>query len=530
MANALHSRCRLLCLTALVLAIRRFAESSQLSYFALKAHRYQSGISPLLNGAIWSSYALGMLIAFPSSSKLVLRLGSRSAAVSGLIATAVQALAFATTSLLRSTQIRPYVFVAANFLSGLIGGVGETAVITKSIAAFRDDGLGAVMAVIAAAGGLGATLGPLVGGALSEAGAAGAGDELAFQLPYFVTAALALIGVAAVVVCVRDEVTALPLAHFLAGAEMTPRNELELGDMEAYLAGDAAGPFLESAAVSKARLSLSFLDREQEQAPGRELHCGGERVSAMRGGGSGYGAMEANATAPSVFGTVAAEWEHEEEEEQQAVAAAPEVLAPRGDGASSATNPASGDALLSPPRGCFATPRWQRFGTVATPSLYLALITTIWTSTLASALQPFLAYRLGDSALTPATAEAADGVNATSSAPALNSIEIGAMLALASVSAVGAAIPVGWLLDVLPGRRRLYKLIQSCGLIALALAFALIGPFTLPGLGGYGSGAFEDWDAKLRPSIILVGVAMVSVCTVYDQLLFGLNIFLCTSE
>jgi hypothetical protein len=82
------------------------------------------------------------------------------------------------------------------------------------------------------------------------------------------------------------------------------------------------------------------------------------------------------------------------------------------------------------------------------------------------------------------------------------------MLALASASAPFAALALGWLVDGCAGKRRVFRLVEAAGLLALALSAAFIGPFAFPASWAGAEEALEQWDAKLRPSVILAGVAL----------------------
>ena len=372
---------------AACLFARRYAAVVALPYFALRAPGAtpKTPISSLLNGCVWASYALGMLLA-PLCARSARRLGARTVSCIGLVVTALQCAAFALTPLVAS-PLRPWIWVVANLASGCVGGLAETAVIAKASASFQDAALGTTMALITASCTLGAVLGPIVGGALSDALAAQSGD-LAFAAPLASAAAVCAAASVAVLLCTPREPTALPLAHLLAGAELTERAQQELDALDAFFAGDSSSGdprCLPSARVGLSRLSLvsasSSIGTERPGAPGLGGGAARHSYGSSRSGGGGI-------ASPGMERTPAKgrAWAAPPAAATAATAASSAAERTRDGEAAAAAAAASAGAA---PRDWRA--RWQRWRALASPSLCVALLSTAANVCVASSLAPFLA-------------------------------------------------------------------------------------------------------------------------------------------
>ena len=126
------------------------------------------GISPTMLGLIFAAYPAGMAITSAFAGRLIIRMGTRSATIAGLILTAVTTVAFGFVPEMLPEGTLQWGFLSVYFLTGLTGALAETAVITRASAAFRDDALGAVMASIGTVCGVGCMAGPPLGGQLSD--------------------------------------------------------------------------------------------------------------------------------------------------------------------------------------------------------------------------------------------------------------------------------------------------------------------------------------------------------------------------
>lgn len=144
------------------------------------------GMSDTMFSAIFAAYPLGMAITSIFAAQACKWMGTRSACSFGLSATTVLTFLFGLGPTFTSSRpALEAIFLTSYFANGLLGALCETSCIITVSARFRENP-GTIMASINTVCTLGCMLGPVLGGALFDAGDAAGGDAWAFRLPFFV--------------------------------------------------------------------------------------------------------------------------------------------------------------------------------------------------------------------------------------------------------------------------------------------------------------------------------------------------------
>lgn len=147
------------------------------------------GICGSLSGAIMSAYPIGMTLTSSLAPVFILRVGTRTAAVLGLVSLALFVPLFGLVPDILPTSSSSGAFTVAFaicfFFSGLLGGFAETAAVVlvgDECSASLSKGL--VMASVGTICGVGCMVGPAIGGALY--------DSLGFRGPFLVAGAVSM--------------------------------------------------------------------------------------------------------------------------------------------------------------------------------------------------------------------------------------------------------------------------------------------------------------------------------------------------
>jgi MFS family permease len=485
------------------------------------------GISPTMLGLIFAAYPAGMAITSAFAGRLIIRMGTRTAAIAGLLLTAVTTVAFGFVPEMLPEGALQWGFLSVYFLTGLTGALAETAVITRASAAFRDDALGAVMASIGTVCGVGCMAGPPLGGQLSDI--PGVSDEWLFRIPFIVFGFASMLLAAPVPwLFPREDSGAVRGASAWTAHDGATRSKIR--EQEAFYAGRSAGAGISSSAQghNRARVATtgkSFAWGSSAGSFGSGLWSGDNRqmYTGFRSTGS------KGSSVSSAYGSVAGAYalgEHEGEEGLGESSGGSGRASPSGGrvvdttlydtpsaceftatlyGASDAGS--GGAAAGADGSGAAGAGGWRSTVAAAatlpvesrssscgalmrmfTPSFSLSLFAIALNGTIVATLSPVLPYRIGEGTKL-----------------GMSSSAIGWMLSISSISYVLTSIPIGWLVDRFPGNSRVCKGVQGGGFVVLAAAFALIGPFTVPGAPD----VLEPVAEKLRPSLTLVVVAMV---------------------
>ena len=152
------------------------------------------GISSTFNGLIFAAYPTGMALMSLFGPVLILRMGTKTSVLIGLVATAIMTAFFGfvpdvipTGHAHRSTLL-PFLFLLTYFVSGFIGSLSDAGVIMICGERYKEKS-GIVMSFITTFCGLGCMAGPPLGGALNEIFGDAARD---FRWTFVVWGAMAL--------------------------------------------------------------------------------------------------------------------------------------------------------------------------------------------------------------------------------------------------------------------------------------------------------------------------------------------------
>ena len=156
----------------------------------------QEGMSSTWEGIVFAAYPAGMAICSVVSPTLILRWGTRTSIMIGLLTCGLSTAIFGMVPDICTfigkegdVQMLQYMYTGAYFLNGLIGGLSDTGVLILVSAKFKDN-IGVVFATIGTVCGIGCMLGPLVGAAFYSVTN---DSEWKFRLPFLLTAAIPIV-------------------------------------------------------------------------------------------------------------------------------------------------------------------------------------------------------------------------------------------------------------------------------------------------------------------------------------------------
>eukprot|EP01064_Diplonema_japonicum_P022351 TRINITY_DN3205_c0_g3_i1.p1 TRINITY_DN3205_c0_g3~~TRINITY_DN3205_c0_g3_i1.p1 ORF type:complete len:576 (+),score=67.35 TRINITY_DN3205_c0_g3_i1:48-1730(+) len=129
-------------------------------------------ISTMFQGFIFSAYPSGMAIMGIFGAKLILKIGTRTSVITGMVFTALTTSLFGlipdiADALGVGPDVYKYWFLIVYFLSGFIGSLADTGVIIICGEKFKDKS-GVVMSAIGTCSGIGCMAGPPLGGVLDS--------------------------------------------------------------------------------------------------------------------------------------------------------------------------------------------------------------------------------------------------------------------------------------------------------------------------------------------------------------------------
>lgn len=149
----------------------------------------QQGINGRWEGVIFAAYPVGMALTSMAAPTLILRWGSRTSIMIGLLTCSLSTVMFGLVPDfvdVNDVSSLQYMYTLWYFFNGFFGGLADTGVLILVSAAFKDK-IGVVFASIGTVCGVGCMLGPLVGAAFY-----GCTENPAwkFRLPFLLTASI----------------------------------------------------------------------------------------------------------------------------------------------------------------------------------------------------------------------------------------------------------------------------------------------------------------------------------------------------
>ncbi len=198
---------RKLLLVAFLILFVRYVVATFLSAFFPQVASEQ-GISGTAEGLIFAAYPLGMAVTSTATASLILRWGTRTSIMMGLVLCGVSTALFGfvpdfADSAGGGVPTLQAMYAGLYFANGLLGGLADTGVLILVSNKFKDK-LGVVFASIGTVCGVGCMLGPLLGAVLYSITSS---PEWRFRMPFVVTSGFPLL-LAAVCPCTLPQIYA----------------------------------------------------------------------------------------------------------------------------------------------------------------------------------------------------------------------------------------------------------------------------------------------------------------------------------